>query len=270
MHPLFTAIWDGIRLYVWHVFYAVVFCSLLELIWSANNYSKASRVRGAIFWFIYIFITATTLAVFNYLWIPLGLHPLITIPLDWLSSSEHLFLKTIGWFIAAVAAMTLGEFFYYWFHRLQHSSPLLWKFHGIHHSIREMSAVNCNHHFTEEIFRIPFVTLPISLFLQPNPGYVPAIIYTVLRIQGIYEHSASTFNLGVFRYIIADNKFHRIHHSIESHHWDKNFGSFTPFWDMVFGTAWFPQKNEWPNVGLSEVDEPKTVSEFLWRPFRSH
>ena len=134
--------------------------------------------------------------------------------------------------------------------------------------LREMNAWNNNHHFTEEIFRIPFIVLPTSLILHPDPGYVPAIVYAVLRMQGQFEHSSTKFNLGGLRYIIADNRYHRIHHSFEQGHWHKNFGSFTPLWDVIFGTARFPQRNEWPSVGLLEIDEPKTLSDFLWRPFR--
>ncbi len=145
----------------------------------------------------------------------------------------------------------------------------LWRFHAVHHSLREMNAWNSNHHFTEEIFRIPFVAIPLSLLFQGDPGYVPAIIIYVMRMQGQFEHSSTKFNLGFLRYIIADNRYHRIHHSIEQRHWNKNFGFFTPLWDIIFGSVWFPQKKEWPNVGLPQIDEPKTLSDFLWRPFRN-
>jgi sterol desaturase/sphingolipid hydroxylase (fatty acid hydroxylase superfamily) len=268
MNELLLSVSEGIQSYVWHIFYASTFCFLLELVRPADNYSMTSRVRGACFWLVYILITATFFAVFNRFWASLGLHPLITVKLGWLSASEHMPLKMLGWFAAATAAMTIGEFFYYWFHRLQHSNSFLWRFHAVHHSLREMSAWNNNHHFTEEIFRIPFVVLPTSIILQPDPGYVPAIIYTVLRMQGQFEHSSTKCHLGILRYIIADNRYHRIHHSVEREHFNKNFGSFTPLWDMIFGTARLPQRKEWPNVGLAEIDEPKTLSDFLWRPFR--
>ena len=268
MNQLPLSVWEGIQSYVWHIFYASTFCFLLELVRPANNHSIISRVRGAYFWLVYIVITATFFAVFNRFWTSMGLHPLITVKLGWLSASEYFPLKVLGWSAAAVTAAMISEFFYYWFHRLQHSNSFLWRFHAVHHSLREMNAWNNNHHFTEEIVRVPFIVLPTSLFLQPDPGYVPAIIYVVLRMQGQFEHSSTKFNLGILRYIIADNKYHRIHHSLEHQHWNKNFGSFTPLWDMIFGTARFPQKKEWPNVGLPEICEPKTLSDFLWRPFR--
>src|SRR5882724_7635871 len=241
MNELLLSVWEGIQSYAWHIFYASSFCLLLELVRPANRISMISRVRGACFWLAYIVITATFFAAFNRFWASLGLHPLITVNLGWLSASEHVSLKALGWLAAPIAAMTIGEFFYYWFHRLQHANSFLWRFHAVHHSLREMSAWNNNHHFTEEIFRIPFIVLPASLILQPDPGYVPPIIVAVLAMQAQFEHSSTKFNLGILRYVIADNRFHRIHHSLEQQHWNKNFGSFTLVWDIIFGTTRFPQ-----------------------------
>lgn len=268
INQLILSFWETFRSYVWLIFYSSTFCFLLELLRPANNYSIASRVRGAYFWLVYILITTTFLTVFNGFWKSLGLNSLITVNLSWFSSSEYFPLKVIGWFAVAGVMPTISDFFYYWFHRLQHSNSFLWRFHAVHHSLREMNSWNNNHHFTEEIFRIPFVFIPLSLFFQGDPGYVPAIIIYILRIQGQFEHSSTKFNLGILRYIIPDNRYHRIHHSIEQKHWNKNFGFSTPLWDIIFGTVWFPQQNEWPNVGLPKIDEPKTLPDFLWRPFR--
>ena len=44
-------------------------------------------------------------------------------------------------------------------------------------------------------------------------------------------------------------------------------GSFTSVWDIVFGTAYMPRRDEWPDTGIEEHDEAKTVREFLFRPF---
>ncbi|MDQ3195681.1 MAG: sterol desaturase family protein [Pseudomonadota bacterium] len=257
----------GIRDYGWQVLYASLFCLALELTLPANRCSLQSRLRAAGFWSIYIIITATSFAFFNAVWAALELKP-FPHNLTSLTGSESLWLKIAGWTIAAIAAITVGEFFYYWFHRL-HAVPFLWKFHEVHHSIREMSGLNSNHHFTEEIFRIPFVIVPLSLLINVNTGYIPALVYAILRLQGQFQHSCTRYHLGPLRCVIADNRFHRIHHSLEEQHWDKNFGSFTSVWDLIFRTAHFPKKGEWPDVGLPYIDEPRTIREFLLRPFNN-
>jgi sterol desaturase/sphingolipid hydroxylase (fatty acid hydroxylase superfamily) len=68
--------------------------------------------------------------------------------------------------------------------------------------------------------------------------------------------------------VATDNRYHRIHHSPEPHHKDKNFAAFSSVWDLLFRTAYFPRPNEWPDTGLSDIGEPQRLSEFLWQPFR--
>jgi sterol desaturase/sphingolipid hydroxylase (fatty acid hydroxylase superfamily) len=130
-----------------------------------------------------------------------------------------------------------------------------------------MSALNSNHHFTEEIFRIPFVTLPFALVIGGDGGPTPLIVGAILAMQGLYEHSCTRLGLGPLRYIISDNRYHRIHHSIEAQHAGKNFGSFTPVWDVVFGNCAFLTKRNGRN-GIVDADEPRTIVDFLLRPFR--
>jgi sterol desaturase/sphingolipid hydroxylase (fatty acid hydroxylase superfamily) len=49
---------------------------------------------------------------------------------------------------------------------------------------------------------------------------------------------------------------------MEPRHYDKNFGSFTLLWGMIFATAHFPQ-NKWP----LEPGEPKRLRDYLRRPY---
>lgn len=66
-----------------------------------------------------------------------------------------------------------------------------------------------------------------------------------------------------------DNRLHRIHHSREERHINHNFATRTPIWDVLFGTAYFPRRDEWPAVGLMDTDEPRTLRDYLLLPFRS-
>jgi sterol desaturase/sphingolipid hydroxylase (fatty acid hydroxylase superfamily) len=259
---------QGVLDYGWRILYASMIFFCLELAFGRNKYSLASRLRGALFWAVYITITVAALTAFNALWARLGVKPLFTLSLAGFSASANKLVNVIGWIVTPVLTVIVGEFFYYWFHRAQHTFRFLWVFHSEHHAIREMSAWNSNHHVTEEIFRIPFIIVPMSLLVHVDPGFVPALAWVVIGVQGQYIHSHTRFNLGPLRYVVADNHFHRIHHSVERQHYNKNFGSFTSVWDKLFGTAWFPRQDEWPDTGIDEHDEAKTVGEFLFRPLR--
>jgi sterol desaturase/sphingolipid hydroxylase (fatty acid hydroxylase superfamily) len=258
----------GIVDYGWRILYASMIFFALELVFGHNTYSMKSRLRGAFFWVIYIVITVAALSVFNALWAKLGVTPLFNVSLAGFSASASQAVKVIGWIVGPVIAVLVGDFFYYWFHRAQHTFRFLWIFHSEHHAIREMSAWNSVHHISEEILRAPFIVIPMSLLIHVDPGFAPAIVWILLGIHGQYVHSHARLHFGPLRYAIADNRFHRIHHSVEREHFNKNFGSFSSVWDSLFGTAHFPKKDEWPQTGIDEHDEAKTVSEYLFRPFR--
>jgi sterol desaturase/sphingolipid hydroxylase (fatty acid hydroxylase superfamily) len=241
---------------------------LLGLEWAfpASRYSWTSRFRAAGFWLIYIAVTVAGFLLFQRLWAHLGVTPLLSVPLGAWLQAEAWPVRITGWVIGLTVATIIGEFFYYWFHRAQHAWLWLWRFHAVHHSLREMSALNCYHHVSEDFLRIPFVVIPMSLLITIEPGPVPVVITFVLGLQPLYEHSCTRLHWGPFRYVIADNRFHRLHHSLEPQHFDRNFGSFTSLWDQVFGTACFPRRGEWPATGLAGMEETRTVRDFLFRP----
>ena len=47
-----------------------------------------------------------------------------------------------GLILCAILARTLGEFIYYWLHRVQHVTLLGWRIHATHHHITKMGAAH--------------------------------------------------------------------------------------------------------------------------------
>lgn len=268
MDAYLQGVYVAFKYHAWHFLYVSAILFVLEIILPASKNSLTSRVRGTINWMAYTIITVSFFTVFNSFWSSLNIPPLLTIDFSPFTKSDIAAVRYASYIIAPIFMFAVFDFFYYWFHRLQHTSTLMWRFHEVHHSIREMNAFNSYHHWTEEILRIPFVVIPSAILFKFEQGYLPAIVFTIIGFQGIFEHSNTKLNLGAFRYIVADNRFHRIHHSIERRHWDKNFGSFCPIWDILFRTAVFPAKGQWPEVGVDGVDEPKGLRDFLFMPFR--
>jgi sterol desaturase/sphingolipid hydroxylase (fatty acid hydroxylase superfamily) len=264
-----TEIFNFAEAYAGRIFLAATVIAVAELMLpQAVQQPWISRLRGGVFWVVYIIITATGMVFFGQLWSELGVAPAFHIDLSALSQNSNIWVSSVGGIVAMLIGIQFGEFFYYWFHRMQHEFGFLWRFHSVHHSLRDMNAFNSNHHFSEELLRIPFCTIPISLLFSFDQGHIPWIFATLMSWQGIYEHSATKIHFGPLRYLVPDNRFHRVHHSMEAKHFDHNFGSGSALWDLVFGTIYHPRNDEWPNVGLANVDEPKTVSEFLVMPFR--
>ena len=168
--------------------------------------------------------------------------------------------------VAAVLAEAIAnDFFFYWAHRFQHR--FLWRYHAVHHSIREMNAVNSYHHASEAIVSLLLYTIPTSLIVADlGPGLPFASLAIWLHI--VWIHSPTRADFGPLRALFVDNRFHRIHHSLEERHFDKNFGAFTTVWDRLFGTACFPEPGQWPAVGLAGIDEPRNLREWIDLPAR--
>lgn len=240
----------------------------LELALPRSRNSLGSYLRAAAFFASSI---AINLVPLHFVPALLGVdrrHPLAMLDLRPLTEAASLPVRVAGWFVAAYAGVFLGQFFYYWFHRAQHAVPLLWRFHKVHHSIREMSAASSYHHVTEDLQQYVFTVLPMSFLLGIEQGPVPWLVLMVIGTQSYYIHSSTRLAIGPLRYVIGDNTFHRVHHSMESRHFDKNFGTTTPLWDVLFGTAHFPTPGEWPAVGLADTPPPATVVDYLAMPFR--
>ena len=161
-----------------------------------------------------------------------------------------------------LCALVAGDFAYYWFHRFEHR--FLWRWHAVHHSPRELHGLSGYHHPAESALQLFFWSVPAGL-LMPNP-VGPPLLFAITMTWAQYVHSNTTLGLGRARVFLADNRFHRIHHSLTPEHWDHNFGVLFPWWDIMFGTAWMPKPNEWPEVGVPEYGEIASVGELLARP----
>lgn len=132
------------------------------------------------------------------------------------------------------------DFIYYWFHRALHSAPLLWALHDSHHSSPYVYWLSS--------FRLNWLIggvralshLPLTL-LGVNPE-VTYFCYILVLVYQIFIHSEYLDTPHWFRWVFNSPDLHRVHHSRESDHLDKNFGGIFIFWDRWFGTFHPAQK----------------------------
>ena len=264
---LFAELWAEIWAEIWAEARSIVIVSAfslslltaIELLLPREAQSLRQRLTGLAIWACYVPLSIVIFKLFGSLWAAIGIRPLVRLPLsfDWAGIAAIV--------LAPLAAALIYDFFFYWFHRAQHA--FAWRFHAVHHSIRELNTVNAYHHVTEPVFQAVFLLLPVSLILADTGPAVPAMLI-LLHLQGGFIHSSSRIDLGPLRLFLCDNRFHRIHHSVEERHFDKNFGAFTTLWDRLFGTAWFPERDEWPDTGLAEIDQPRSLRHWIDLPAR--
>ena len=166
-------------------------------------------------------------------------------------------LITIAWgstWWGTLAQLTLFaiayDFFYYWWHRALHTYPLLWTTHEWHHSERALNVTSAvRHHWLDETVRPLVVLLPLSLLFVFSPVAFPYIA-TAFTAWPLFIHMNIRRRLGLARYALVSPQYHRVHHSAHTEHFNKNFGAFTPLWDILFGSAHFVSADTYPSTGI--------------------
>lgn len=237
------------------LFYLIAFgiMTSLEIFWRKGEMTVADRAAGLRFWAMLIGAQAVAGTLFVSIIGALEIKPLVTVHWTWGSA-----------ILAALAGGLGYDFLFYWYHRTQHR--WFWRWHSVHHSIENLTAINSYHHWSEPFFSIVLISLPFALFdLQATPQLF--YLAFIIRLHPHYIHTASSLNLGPLGRVIIDNRFHRLHHSTEPHHFNSNFGAVTTLWDHLFGTAQIPTKGQWPKVGLVDQREPRTFAEWSGAPF---
>lgn len=180
---------------------------------------------------------------------------------------------------AAVGFVLFNDFLTYWGHVLFHKVPALWSFHQVHHSAEVLTPVTAYRAHPVELIGFALITAPsvglASVFYQNLVGpplQVTAIFgISILGLLGSHlRHSHIMFSFGpVISRIILSPAQHVIHHSVDTQHWNKNFGVKFAFWDGLFGTLYVPKGTESIRVGLPGADprEFSTVQKLYFRPF---
>ena len=143
----------------------------------------------------------------------------------------------------------------YWIdHYLKHRISFLWEFHKLHHTAEVLTPLtNFRNH---PIDNIVFGYM-LSMFIGGASGVLAwlfsrntetfsvdgkNILFIVfLWTIGHLQHSQFWIPFrGVWGHIILSPAHHQIHHSSDSKHFNRNFGSVLAVWDWMFGTLEMP------------------------------
>jgi sterol desaturase/sphingolipid hydroxylase (fatty acid hydroxylase superfamily) len=154
----------------------------------------------------------------------------------------------------------------YWAHRLQHTIPFFWETHKFHHSETALnSSTIARTHVLSNLLFI-FLYLPVLIILGPQTPHFIAL-FLMFKLWGFVNHTNVRFNLGPLTPIISGPHWHRIHHSLYVEHHSKNFATFFPFIDILFGTYHRPVRNEYPPTGLPAEESESFLREATISPF---
>jgi len=160
----------------------------------------------------------------------------------------------------------IADFFYYWMHRFQHESPLLWQEHKLHHMDEQLCAL-IREHPLEPVLETMAITIPMAIVFKLDPIEGTIISYIPV-VWGVFIHSNIRVNFGWASAFFTSPQVHRIHHSRMPEHHDKNYAPVFSFWDVIFGTYHRPKRDEYPLTGVYDEREVENFTAAAILPFR--
>ncbi len=180
-------------------------------------------------------------------------------------------LSSLSNWLQLVLFFIILDFVQWVTHIALHKFPFLWKFHKIHHSVKEMGfAAHLRYHWMENIFYKPLKTIGVMLLggFEPEHAY---IVHFIAIIIGHLNHANIKITWGPLKYLINNPVMHLYHHSYElpKGSYGVNFGISLSIWDYIFKTQHIPEDSGTIEIGFpGDENIPKNFIQQLVYGFR--
>jgi sterol desaturase/sphingolipid hydroxylase (fatty acid hydroxylase superfamily) len=156
----------------------------------------------------------------------------------------------------------LLDYTLYLWHWLNHQSPLLWRFHAVHHVDRDLdSTTGVRFHFGELALAAGFRAAQI-LLLGVDRGTRRAW-QQLLFLSVVFHHSNLELPIDVERLlvnVIATPRMHGIHHSNRAEDLSTNFSSLLSCWDRLHATLSLDIPQNGISIGVQGFEAPDQVT----------
>ncbi len=165
--------------------------------------------------------------------------------------------------------------FVQWFtHVLLHRYDFLWRFHQVHHSVKEMGfAAHLRYHWMENILYKPLKTIGVMLLggFEPEQAF---IVHFVAIAIGHLNHANIKITWGPLKYIFNNSVMHLYHHAQvlpADRQKGVNFGISLSVWDYIFKTNYIPESSGTIALGWQGDESfPKTFFKQLFVGFKKN
>ena len=156
--------------------------------------------------------------------------------------------------VRALLGVMIYDLALYAHHVLHHRARGLWPFHAVHHSQTRLSLFTAaRFHVVEKVLARAMIFPPLVLLgLTQTETFLTAWL---VAWHTRFYHADIRTGLGPLWYLIVTPQSHRIHHSVEARHRERNFATHFPLWDMLFGTQHW-DRDEYPPTGIEDPDFP--------------
>lgn len=184
-----------------------------------------------------------------------------------------------GFLIIAIA----DDLTQYWYHRLHHEVPFLWRFHRTHHSAPYMGMAMASRQ--NIIYTIFFSqTYLTTALVYIGLGYPALFVKGIKSIITTLAHSSIPWDkpfyekkwlnpiAWVLERAISTPATHHAHHADSNDdgigHYKGDFGNMFFIWDIIFGTGLITRKYP-TGYGVKSYQQEEWYAQFLWPIFKS-
>ena len=169
-------------------------------------------------------------------------------------------LSNLPVYLELLCFFILLDFVQWFTHVLLHKIPLLWRFHKIHHSVKEMGfAAHLRYHWMENLFYKPLKTLAVMLIggFEPEHAY---IVHFIAITIGHLNHANIKITWGPFKYLFNNPVMHLYHHAykLPKGKFGVNFGISLSLWDYLFKTNYIPEESGQIQLGFKGDEQIPT------------
>ena len=203
-----------------------------------------------------------SLASLNFL-----LGPILVVPLSIYAAAHGAGLRPTWWNLA-LDLLVLDLWIYFW-HRLNHLMPFLWRFHEVHHRDEMLDASSAlRFHFGEVALSAIARGLMILLFSIPLTSVL--VFETLVALAAIFHHSNLRMPAAVetiLSRLIVTPRLHWVHHHALRRDTDSNYATVLSFWDLLFGSRSANSRVIGMKLGV-EGEKDLPLLRLLLRPFR--
>ena len=147
--------------------------------------------------------------------------------------------------------------FVQWFtHVLLHRYEFLWRFHKVHHSVKEMGfAAHLRYHWMENILYKPLKVFGVMILggFEPDQAY---IVHFIAIAIGHLNHANIRITWGPLKYIFNNSVMHLYHLKVlpDGRNNGINFGISLSLWDYIFRTDYVPEDSGTIELGFPDEE----------------
>jgi sterol desaturase/sphingolipid hydroxylase (fatty acid hydroxylase superfamily) len=174
--------------------------------------------------------------------------------------------------LRTLLAIALLDYTIYVWHVLAHRTPLLWRFHVVHHIDRDLDATTAlRFHVGEMTLSVPYRALQVALIGASPLAF--SIWQTLFGASILFHHANVRLSPELERRLekfIMTPRLHAIHHAEDERFENANWSSGLVLWDRLHGTLRSEGAQNDVTIGLpayrSEADA--TLEKIFVSPFQ--